>query len=153
MYRRGRAADHQFTHDENLYMRCETAHVERGRLKSVAGIRFPDQSVNRSRYSKPWDLLVPDRAFERSQNWLFLGVIKFAVGAVPETIERDGKVVCEFRVEHDPQENNYAHTELRVYRDGTRIGLADKNKISKQDRTNYRLEIMKSAVIVIEPLI
>lgn len=57
------------------------------------------------------------------------------------------------RVEHDPQEGNYSHTELRVYKDGKRVTLAEKNQISKQDRTEYRLEIMKSALVIYEPLI
>lgn len=134
-------------------MRCEKGHVANGRLKSVAAIKFPDQSVNRSRYSRPLDLLIPDPMFERSRKWLFLGVVKFAVGDVPAKMERNGSTLCEFRVEHDPQEKNYSHSELRVYKDGNRIRLADKNKISKQDRTNYRLEIMKAAVVVFEPLV
>jgi hypothetical protein len=153
MHKGGRPADHEFSHDEVLYMRCEKAHVEKGRLKTIAGIKFPDQSLNRSRYSKPFDVLLPDPAFERSTKWLFLGILRFAVAAVPRSIERDGNTICEFRIEHDPQERNYSHTELRVYKNGSRISPAQKNKVSKQDRKNYRLEIMKSAEVICEPLI
>ena len=67
---------------------------------------------------------------------------------------KDGdRVICDFRVEHEPLEYNYAHSEIRVYRQGERITEATRKKIPKVERKRFRLAIMEEAEIVVDPLI
>jgi len=147
---RGREPDPTFAPSELLYMRVRRCHVEGARLTDVSAIRFPDQSVNRSKYSKASDVLIPDPNHERSSRWIHLGVLGFPVEAVPACLTTNGHVVCDLRVEHDPLERNYAHSEIRAYRDGTRI--REKKGIGRAHRKRYRLAIMEEARVVIDPL-
>jgi len=133
-----------------LYMRVRKCHVEGRRLTDVSAIRFPDQSVNRSKYGKGSDVLIPDPDREKSSRWIHLGVLEFPVKAVPACLTANDHVVCDFRVEHDPVEHNYGHSEIRVYRDGRRV--RDKKGIGKAHRKRYRLAIMEEARVHIEPL-
>lgn len=124
--------------------------MNHGRLDASL-IRFPDQSVNRQKYSKPQDVLLPEAGNEKSKEWIYWGVFNFPVHTVLPSIEASGEVICTFRVEHDPVEHNYAHSEIRAYRQGQRI--VDKKLISKEHRKQYRLAIMDKVVIVTEPLV
>ena len=150
MRRRGRAPDPTFAPSELLYMRARRCHVEDARLTDVSAIRFPDQSVNRSKYGEPSDVLIPDPVHEKSSRWIHLGVLEFPVEAVPACLTTNDHVACDFRVEHDPLERNYAHSEILAYRDGTRI--RENKGIGKAHRKRYRLAIMDKARVVIEPL-
>ncbi len=149
LLRLGRPIDPRFGPDELLYMRWGRRHVKDARLDASL-IRFPDQSVNRQKHSKPLDVLLPEPCNENSKEWIYWGVFQFPIHAVLPCIEDGGEVICTFRVEHDPIEHNYAHSEIRVYREGQRI--RDKKVITKEHRKQYRLAIMEKVVIVIEPL-
>lgn len=147
---RGRPIDPDSGPDELLYARWGKRHVREGRLDASV-VRFPDQSVNRQKHSKPLDVLLPEPSDKSTKKRIYWGVFKFPVHAVLPSIEQDGEVICTFRVEHDPTEHNYAHSEIRVYREGQRI--TKKKVISKERRKQYRLAIMDRAAIVCEPLI
>lgn len=75
MFRRDRPADENFDRAEKLYYRCQDQHVYGQRLLPQA-IRFPNFSVNRSKYSEPEDVLIPSY-----QDW---GISTFSVGDLPE---------------------------------------------------------------------
>jgi hypothetical protein len=125
-----------------------------GRL-GVAAIRFPDQSVNRQKYGKPLDVLVPlPRKLAgsgRSREWLYHGVAAFPVGCVPAYLEDSrGEVICDFRVEHDPLEYNYAHAEIRAFIKGER--LPDKKGVSPSDRKKFRMMVFEQVTVVVKPL-
>ena len=151
MWRRGRSVDPEFAPEELLYMRCRKSHVKNARLTDVGAIRFPDQSVNRQKYSKPQDVLAPTAACEKSKEWIYWGVVGFSVDSVPSSIMDDDRVICDFNVEHDPLEYNYAHSEIRVYVKGERV--RQKKRISPVRRKRFRLAIMDKAVVVLEPLV
>lgn len=151
MWRRGRAVDPEFAPEEFLYVRCRKCHVTNTRLTDVAAIRFPDQSVNRQKYSKPQDVLAPEPANENSKEWIYWGVAGFSVDSVPSSIVDDDRVICDFNVEHDPLEYNYAHSEIRVYVKGERV--REKKRINRVRRKRFRLAIMDKAVVVLEPLV
>jgi len=130
-------------------MRWRKRDLKQGRLDASV-VRFPDQSVNRQKCSKPQDVLLPEPRNDKSKEWIYCGALKFPVHAVLRSIEVGGQVICTFRVRHDPVEYNYAHSEIRVYREGQRI--MDKKSITKEHRKQYRLAIMEKLVIVTEPL-
>ena len=131
-------------------MRCRKQHVESGRLVDVAAIRFPDQSVNRSKYSRPYDVLLPETGNEASKQWIYFGALTFSVGSVPACLREGDREICNFIVAHDPLEHNYAHSEIQACVRGVRI--THKKKISKANRKRFRLAIMSQAAVALEPV-
>jgi hypothetical protein len=147
LYRRGRPDDQEFEPTEELYHRCkegstyeDPAQPSAWRLKPSA-LRSPDFSVNRQKYSQPEDVLLPTY-----QGW---GVAAFAVGDVPASISSPGQVGFEFRVEHVPEEENYAHSEIRTYRGERRI-LAS-SKVPDTVKSLFRQRLSERSRIIIHP--
>ena len=101
MFRAGRPVVPDFAPPEGLYRRYQRTHFFNGELLPAA-FAFPRQSLNRSAFSEPQDVLFSEvGAFD---GW---GVLEFVVGDVPESI--DGAA---FFMMHVPYEDNYAHSEL-----------------------------------------
>ena len=112
LLQQGRAIDPEFAPGESLYLRYSPQIEATEDLPASAmAIRFPDFSVNRGKYSEPEDVLIP--------NWPDFGIAAFRVRDVPTSVSGRG-IVYEFKVEHDPLELNYAHSEVRTYKDGKR---------------------------------
>ena len=125
MYAAGRPAIQDFWPEERLYFRvcrtdaagrpCETA----GKL-NIGAIRAKNQSVNRSRFSKPEDVLIPptDRPEADFSQWGFASV---AVQDLPVQLRSipDSNPSYSYRPVHDPLPDNYAHSEIRAYNDQT----------------------------------
>lgn len=120
MFRWGRRKDTSFSQDEDLYWRfTEVGYNEHAltRLQWLVAIlraqfRLPDQSVNRSKYSRPFDVLFPDHCD--------LGVLSFRVSTIPSHFAPDS-VRYGFTVEHVPLWCNYSHSEIWVYKNQTRM--------------------------------
>jgi hypothetical protein len=113
----GRTPDQNFAPDELLYYRVEKF-IENGRVNGVV-IRCPDTSVNRGKYSRPEHLL-----YAQHPKFMKWKAAQFQVRDVPPTLRNpnDGNEFA-FNIEHDPTlipEENYAHSEVRAYRDGQR---------------------------------
>ncbi|MCY2987035.1 MAG: hypothetical protein NTY19_04105 [Planctomycetota bacterium] len=149
MYRNGRPIDPQFLGSEKLYFRCKREWIDDGDRVLPGYIHFPDQSVNREKYSKPADVLLPDGT-ERSRDWILWGVAKVTADDVPASISTEGKVCYEFSVEHDPEEDNYSPSELRVYKGGKRE--SNSGKINQQVKKKYRTMVALKALVVVQPL-
>lgn len=155
MYSRGRSADTEFSPSELLYFRFTARNLNDAGGLGPAAIRFPDQSVNRQKYSKPFDVLVPEpRKLDgvgRLKGWLYQGVAAFPVGCIPaDPKDGKGQVACDFRVEHDPLEYNYAHAEIRAFVEGKR--LLEKKGVSRSDRKKFRMSIFEQVTVVVKPL-
>lgn len=149
MYRRRRPEDGVFTQDEKLFFRCKRGWVDGNAQVKPAHVHFPDQSVNREKYSKPGDVLLPDRS-DKSNEWIYWGVASTTIADIPEPIETEGRVEYSFTAEHDPLDDNYGHTELRVYKDGNRE--SNKKKINNQIKKKYRTILALSTHVIIRPL-
>lgn len=93
-------------------------------------ITFPDCSVNRSKYSKPEDVLEPD--------YLQWGILQFLVQDVPIRLQ-DGDSISTFKVVHCPLLENYAHSEIQSFKGDI---LKEPSKTLK---TRFRDEIAKKA--------
>jgi len=152
MRRRRRAIDPAFAAEELLYMRWRNCHLTRGHL-DISVIGFPDQSVNREKYSKPGDVLIAEPGNKASGKWIYYGVLSFSVDSVPRCLQEGDRVVCELSVEHDPVEHNYAHSEIRAYIAGKRVTKENRERIPKKVRKEYRLAIMNNMEIVSRPVI
>lgn len=144
--------DPQFEDTEPLYLRFPPpqgyiAPEDRAAITKLTDpqVRFPDFSVNRGKYSKPSDVLRP-----QDVGW---GVAQFQVGDVPQAIydseARSTPIVYTFRVEHVPLPENYAHSEVRTYADGSH--LTDKRQVRKKIRKEFRERLRRKMAVPIEP--
>jgi hypothetical protein len=150
MYRNGRPVDPGFLATERLFFRCRLDSLDgSGRIKP-AEIHFPDQSVNREKYSRRTDVLLPDGS-PRSKDWLLHGVAEVEVRDLPPETRSAGDVAYQFKVEHDPMDDNYAHSELRVYKDKQRE--TDKKRINAVVKKQYRTELALRTRVVVQPLL
>jgi len=122
LHRKGRPTVPVFDDDEWFYCRFDPAFVQpNGNNIDPLHIKLipcPDLSSNRSKFSKPWNVLCPLAKFGNNV------VFKFRLQDLPDTVQGDGKgaPVHDIKTEHDPEELNYSHCETRVYRNGIRIG-------------------------------
>lgn len=91
-------------------------HVDGTKLLAQA-ISFRNWSVNRQKYSEPEDVLVPD--------WPDWGIAAFRVADIPLSLESASGSRFDFRVEHVPLEENYAHSEIRTYKNGLYVENPD----------------------------
>src|SRR6266487_2401330 len=139
MYRNNRPADPNFDGAELLSRRCRQEDVENGH-RSRSAVGFPDWSVNRAKYSEPGDALLP--------RWPDWGVASFAVADVPGSLVSEGGTVIEFRIEHVPEEENYAHSEVRAYKNGRHDRKLD---VPKTVKARFRQILSERTHIAIEP--
>lgn len=153
MYQAKRAPDGAFSPDELLYFWYNEVLMENGQAK-VAGIRCPDQSVNRGKYSYAWHLLLPGQKVNGEMESVLqtilrgVAVISVADIPVPIAIPRKPPATISFVAEHAPEHDNYAHSEVRAYdQHGTR-----QRKVSDKAKLHFRLGMSVATRIVIESL-
>ena len=143
MYRQGRAVDPVFEPTEVLYHRIAVGGAA-GTRPDGFDIRLPEASVNRGKYSLPEDVLYP--------NYFHLGVAEFPVSAIPAPLDfkdQQGSTKrYELTIQHDPQEDNYAHSELRAFRDGLRV--VHSGKIPVVVKSEFKQIIAEAMVIRLE---
>jgi len=143
---------------ECLYMRFRTSDLKADGKLASAAIRFPDHSVNRSKYAEPSDLLIADPDVPKSTDWIIQGVYSFPASLAFHSFDTASAAspVRQTRVEHDPLVRNYAHCEIRLYSGPNRISPAQQdetNLISKPERTRWRLRIYEGGRVVLRPLV
>ena len=71
------------------------------------------------------------------------------VGDLPPEMQTSGKIAYSFAAEHDPLENNYGHSELRVYKDGQRAQKTINSKIKKK----YRMKLAFQCRVIVQPVV
>lgn len=141
MYRKGRPVDPFFEPTECLFMRLDPAHVADGK-PLCTGFRFPDQSVNREKYTDdPKWVLFPD--------FFAMAVAQFRVEHIPETVSSAGGVAYTFRVEHDPKDDNYGHSEIRVFRDKERVFKS--RKVNSSAKLQFRMRLSEKSSVAYMP--
>lgn len=77
--------------------------------------------------------------------------VGFRAQDLPAPMQTGGEIEYNSTVEHDPQENNYGHCELRVYKAGRRE--RNKNKINAEVKKKYRTELAFRTRLIIRPLV
>lgn len=128
--RRGRPVDQEFSGDERLFRRVTPHHpTDADGFVLPPGVPLPDLSVNREKYSEPADVLIgyPDA----------VGVAAAAVSDIPAEIEG-----FEFRPVHDPEEENYSHTEVRTFQEGKHLKRKPPSSVRKAFRLSFRLKVL-----------
>jgi hypothetical protein len=122
-----RATDNQFDDDEKLYRRFLPNHPTQDIFQIERYQFYPAMSVNRERYSEPHDVLY-DKVLNGQgfDDWgvtyirvkqallLFNTSPLYTVQGNKSTAD----VTYTVSVEHHPEEDNYAHSEIRILKDG-----------------------------------
>jgi hypothetical protein len=103
-------------------------------------IKYDNQSVNRSKYSKPKWVLYP--------NYFDWGYGSFKVREIPDDIILPGGKKIEFRVVHEPKEENFSHSVIYPYTNGDRYKQL-KRKIST--KMEYRIKLSQRIKILKYP--
>jgi hypothetical protein len=126
LLRRGRPVDPEFSPSELLFRA-----VARKDLTAEGFL------VNRGKYSESNDVILLRPSH---------GIAAFEVQDVPE--ELDGpEGAYRFKVEHAPEEDNYAHSEVRTYKEGQR----HPQKPPRTLRTLFRLQLSARVRLLKEP--
>lgn len=150
-YRNGRDICDQFQPGEELYLRWFSDWIDERDALRPAHIAFPDQSVNRSGFGgRCWHVLLPEPAFDKAQTRrrLSQGILKLPASSVPSPITESGQLYS-FAVKHDPEEHNFHHCEIRVYRNGQRA--RDNKSTTKIVKKYYRTKIAEHVKILLRP--
>ena len=140
MRRNGREPDPVFSPYEDLYIRFDKMS---GHHVNPAGISAKNQSVNRSKYSQPkWVLLA---CYPSYLEW---GYGSFLVKNIPDNLITPGGVRIDFKVEHEPEEENYSHSVICPYKEGARYKQI-KNK--HEVKLKFRVKLSQRIKILKEP--
>lgn len=142
LIRNGRGSDGAFSAWHLLYRRFNDEDFDGDRLLP-ARIKYQDLSVNWSKYSRPWDVV-----FDYPGD----GIASISVGEVrkdlPTNLVAGAKVHAYFPV-HDPEELNYSHTELAVFKEGKR--LVRDAKLPDTVKKEFRAILSNRSVILVKP--
>jgi hypothetical protein len=113
-HRNGRAPDPQFDAAERLYQRYNSDDVIDQRTFNALRVRFPGQSVTRSKYSEPRDVLHPDCCGTKElENYgVFTTTVANIVVETFDVVDKSGTRTFQLFVLHKPEETCYAHSEV-----------------------------------------
>ncbi|MFB2969202.1 hypothetical protein ACE1CD_09545 [Aerosakkonema sp. BLCC-F183] len=139
MYRAGRPVDPDFSPEEKLYFRYKEMEIVEGRVMPT-GIRFPDFSVNRSKYSEPEDVLIP--------SYGEYGILTFKVKDIPAPERTNETTLYEWKAVHEPTEDNYSHSEVQTFKNGMYTKKLDVPKTLKK---KFRVILSERMSVIHEP--
>lgn len=142
MLKRQRGIDKNFKAWHQLYRRCECEDMEDNRL-IAARIPSNNISVNWSKYSEPWDVIFDHPRF---------GFTRLLVCDLPEELPKQppvGSKIHSYVSEHDPEETNYAHSQIVTYKEGKKV----KNKIPLTVKKEFRTIISDRSLLLLRPKI
>ncbi len=110
-------ADQNFRDVERLFRRVLRDHMKPDGKASFLAFELPDMSVNRKEHSTAEEA----RKGFRPEDW---GVVSIKVGDMPprESLPQTNHSYC-FRARHVPEVGNFAHSEVRVWRENGTVVL------------------------------
>ncbi len=153
MRRRGRPINHDFRPKEAVYVRFDGRILERSAEdpdRFYLHVRMPDTSVNRSDPDgRANDVLLCE--WPRFRDF---GIIAFEVRQIPTPDETPGREAIHYRIQHDPEELNYYHCEIRAFRDATCARRMKGTTFKSKWKTWFRMELsqrLTAANILKEP--
>jgi hypothetical protein len=149
MMRNGRAVDHGFLGYHRLYYRCATKEDVEGNHLLPARVRAYDISVNWSKYSKPWDVI-----FDKP----LAGIVLFFVHDIQLDLpidlssaarEQDKPKPHLYRPIHEPEDDNYSHSAIAIFKDGERI--TKERQVGTNAKKEFRQIISDRSLILRHP--
>jgi hypothetical protein len=110
-----------------------------------ARIPLANQSVNWSKYSRPWDV-----KFDHPTLGIGQILVSNLPTRLPEVLSIDpNDKFHDYAPKHVPENLNYAHSEIQVYKGGVLAAKVNNSNV----KTAYRSIIRKKAVILLKPLV
>ncbi|MCD6183171.1 MAG: hypothetical protein J7K01_02595 [Thermovirga sp.] len=138
--RNGRPLDNIFLDEEQLFYRVEDAIIEDGKIPP-ATIKFPNTSMNREKYSEPEDVL------EGKSGHSVYKMKASQARCTHQTDGGDGRITAyDLKPVHDPVEDNYSHTELRLFKNNENRHVT--GRVSSNVKREFRNELLR----VLSPL-
>jgi hypothetical protein len=149
MMRDGRPVDQAFRWYHRLYYRCQAEDVTGDRLLPLR-VRSFDISVNWSKYGKPWDVIF---------GYANAGIALFLVSEIRRDLpselptstarQQDQAKPRTFLPWHEPYDDNYAHSEIIVFRDGIRATKT--SHIGEEAKKEFRQIISDRSRVIRSP--
>jgi hypothetical protein len=68
---------------------------------------------------------------------------------IPTPKITSGNIQYHFQVEHEPEDFNYCHSEIRVYKNGIRFNNRIKGNVEM--KTEYRMELFEKIRVIKDP--
>lgn len=135
--------------NERLFLRIKEEQLADGAVIPGA-VRLPDWSTNRERFSRPDDVLNPDKY----PGYTRVGEV--VVGSIPSDIPPDVPATgqqapdpWECYAQHDPLDENYAHSEVRVRKVGCEF---DRTKRPSSSAYVKKIRNQLAGLISVRPL-
>jgi hypothetical protein len=142
MVQAGRGADHGFLPRHRLYRRCKSDEVIEDRL-SPPSIKLENLSTNWSKYSKSFDVIFDYPGYGIGR--LF---VRDLPGNLPVSHPPGTPIMAHaFRPQHVPLPDNYAHSEIWVYRAGQRLNRVTSSVVKKE----FRQIISDRSYVILQP--
>ena len=119
----------------------------------VEKFHWPDQSFNCASLSEPADVLIGQDANQCSIVGFPVSAVRTSFTLLPRgerTKEKD-QYKFEVDVDHVPQEANYAHSELAIVKNKTRLLNGERGKVPNTARNQIAARIASAAVLEPSP--
>jgi hypothetical protein len=143
MHGEGRAAVDVFDADEFLYRRYSRDQIVEGQVVPQS-VNFPKPSFNRSKFSRPEDVLHVDCCGGKQQ-FPGLGVLEGRVSDFGKSAEAGDKRIFTLYPKHVPNETCYAHSELWCA-----TSDSEDAKPSQSAKEKLRIAVSKALSVKIE---
>jgi hypothetical protein len=129
--------DPNFAPSELLFRRVPIEDVANGSV-SDSSLPSPSFSVNREKYCTAEQVV---------QAWQGFRVAAFMVGDIPVELKSDGGEVFNFGVEHTPEQDNYAHSDVNAYQEGMK--LESTKKPPRHVRKKFR-DLLRQRIAILD---
>ncbi len=142
----GRLADPHFRSFHRLFYRCQKEDIEGQRLLGPR-IKSFDVSVNWSKYGTPWDVIFGFPNLGIAQ--ILVRQIRVDLPTDRSTRQREPIKPHEYNAVHMPEHDNYAHSEIAVFKDGQRVTRT--RDVGERAKKEFRQLISDKSFIVLQP--
>ena len=142
-----RHPDKHFPPDEFLFRRVPLSQWDEPDARpGPDAVRLPDLSVGRSKYAHPEWLRFDVVKNQHYEEWGVLGV---KVEDIPPAFWDLAVYLYTFETHHDPQANDYPHSEVRVFSNASHVQLDD--VLHEEIHLKWRLVLLKKMRAIIKP--
>jgi len=142
--RNGRSPNNNFRAYHRVYFRIEQEDLIGTRVNPNRLTVF-DMSVNWSKYSRAMDVIIG------YPKW---GIVRLLAAylpvILPVELQQRGQKKNKFCLEHDPEDDNYSHSQIACYKDdGVRV--TSNNKVSPAAKKELKALLSDRCIVILNP--
>ena len=142
-----RHPEKHFPPDEHLFRRVPLSQWDDPLAWPGAdAVKLPDMSVGRSKFAHPEWLRFDVVKNQHYEEWGILGV---KVEDIPPEFWDLAVYLFTFEPQHDPQPNDYPHSEVRAFNNSLHVRLDD--VLPEEIHLKWRLALLKKMRAIIKP--